>query len=177
MIGVINLIHWHFYLFLSAIRLFPPDAPQVTIIGYDNNWYLGRTNVVLTCQATGNPVPLSVLWKTWVSTHQISFMFYLLLSLFQCPLLCLSLFFSYSFCPYQSQVHGAVIRAFISATTALCCDCRDSCIMDGINGSCDSRFNLCIMRNTIRFHLLLFPILSAINITVTQFTENISLEL
>ncbi|KAM8734902.1 poliovirus receptor homolog isoform 1-T1 [Acanthopagrus schlegelii] len=39
-------------------------APQVTIVGYDNNWYLGRTNVVLTCQATANPVALSVLWKT-----------------------------------------------------------------------------------------------------------------
>uniref|UniRef100_A0A3B4YRB7 Si:ch73-22o12.1 n=1 Tax=Seriola lalandi dorsalis TaxID=1841481 RepID=A0A3B4YRB7_SERLL len=39
-------------------------APQVTIVGYDNNWYVGRTNVVLTCQATGNPVPLSVQWKT-----------------------------------------------------------------------------------------------------------------
>ncbi|XP_068179526.1 nectin-2-like isoform X1 [Antennarius striatus] len=39
-------------------------APQVTIVGYDNNWYVGRTNVILTCQATGNPVPLSVLWKT-----------------------------------------------------------------------------------------------------------------
>ncbi|XP_044064927.1 nectin-2-like isoform X3 [Siniperca chuatsi] len=39
-------------------------APQVSIVGYDNNWYVGRTNVVLTCQATGNPVPISTLWKT-----------------------------------------------------------------------------------------------------------------
>ncbi|XP_074538850.1 poliovirus receptor homolog isoform X1 [Halichoeres trimaculatus] len=39
-------------------------APQVTIVGYDNNWYVGRTNVLLTCQATGNPAPHSVLWKT-----------------------------------------------------------------------------------------------------------------
>nr|XP_020504786.1 nectin-2 isoform X2 [Labrus bergylta]XP_029136107.1 nectin-2 isoform X2 [Labrus bergylta] len=39
-------------------------APQVTIVGYDNNWYVGRTNVLLTCEANGNPVPLSVLWKT-----------------------------------------------------------------------------------------------------------------
>ncbi|XP_028280249.1 nectin-2 isoform X1 [Parambassis ranga] len=38
--------------------------PQVTIDGYDNNWYLGRTNVVLTCQASANPVPLSINWKT-----------------------------------------------------------------------------------------------------------------
>ncbi|XP_045900726.1 nectin-2 isoform X3 [Micropterus dolomieu] len=39
-------------------------APQVTIVGYDNNWYLGRTNVVLTCQANGNPIPISAQWKT-----------------------------------------------------------------------------------------------------------------
>uniref|UniRef100_A0A3Q1EN33 Si:ch73-22o12.1 n=1 Tax=Acanthochromis polyacanthus TaxID=80966 RepID=A0A3Q1EN33_9TELE len=38
--------------------------PQVTIAGYDNNWYMGRTNVMLTCQASANPVPTSVTWKT-----------------------------------------------------------------------------------------------------------------
>ncbi|KAI1885753.1 hypothetical protein AGOR_G00207050 [Albula goreensis] len=37
--------------------------PKVTIVGYDNNWYVGRTNVILTCQATGNPVPTTVTWK------------------------------------------------------------------------------------------------------------------
>ncbi|KAJ8355033.1 hypothetical protein SKAU_G00226000 [Synaphobranchus kaupii] len=37
--------------------------PKVTIVGYDNNWYVGRTNVMLTCQATGNPVLTSVTWK------------------------------------------------------------------------------------------------------------------
>ncbi|XP_019948582.2 nectin-2 isoform X2 [Paralichthys olivaceus] len=46
------------------LKLAVQYAPQVKIVGYDNNWYLGRTNVVLTCQATGNPVPISVLWKT-----------------------------------------------------------------------------------------------------------------
>nr|XP_020466591.1 nectin-2-like isoform X2 [Monopterus albus] len=39
-------------------------APLVSIEGDDNNWYIGRTNVALTCQATGNPVPTSVQWKT-----------------------------------------------------------------------------------------------------------------
>ncbi|XP_077454321.1 poliovirus receptor homolog isoform X1 [Stigmatopora argus] len=39
-------------------------APQVTIVGYDNNWYVGRTNVLLTCQAAGNPVPTTILWKS-----------------------------------------------------------------------------------------------------------------
>uniref|UniRef100_A0A3P8SRD7 Si:ch73-22o12.1 n=1 Tax=Amphiprion percula TaxID=161767 RepID=A0A3P8SRD7_AMPPE len=38
--------------------------PQVTIVGYDNNWYVGRTNVMLICQASANPVPTSVNWKT-----------------------------------------------------------------------------------------------------------------
>ncbi|KAJ8289858.1 hypothetical protein GJAV_G00006130 [Gymnothorax javanicus] len=37
--------------------------PEVDIVGYDNNWYIGRTNAELTCQATGNPVPISVVWK------------------------------------------------------------------------------------------------------------------
>ncbi|KAM9798282.1 nectin-2 [Neosynchiropus ocellatus] len=46
------------------LKLAVQYAPQVTIVGYDNNWYVGRTNVVLTCMATGNPVPLSVSWKT-----------------------------------------------------------------------------------------------------------------
>ncbi|XP_070768309.1 poliovirus receptor homolog isoform X1 [Enoplosus armatus] len=46
------------------LKLAVQYAPKVTIVGYDNNWYVGRTNVVLTCQATGNPVPISVLWKT-----------------------------------------------------------------------------------------------------------------
>ncbi|KAM6994831.1 poliovirus receptor isoform 1-T1 [Tautogolabrus adspersus] len=46
------------------LKLAVQYAPRVTIVGYDNNWYVGRTNVLLTCQANGNPVPLSVLWKT-----------------------------------------------------------------------------------------------------------------
>ncbi|CAF97805.1 unnamed protein product, partial [Tetraodon nigroviridis] len=47
-----------------SLKLVVQYAPQVTIVGYDNNWYLGRTNVVLTCQATANPIPFSVDWKT-----------------------------------------------------------------------------------------------------------------
>lgn len=52
---------------LTPVRLPPPappaDPPQVTVVGYDNNWYVGRADVSLTCQATGNPVPESVDWK------------------------------------------------------------------------------------------------------------------
>uniref|UniRef100_A0A4W5KRR7 Nectin cell adhesion molecule 3 n=1 Tax=Hucho hucho TaxID=62062 RepID=A0A4W5KRR7_9TELE len=36
--------------------------PNVSIVGYDNNWYIGRTDAVLTCQATGNPAPTTVTW-------------------------------------------------------------------------------------------------------------------
>ncbi|XP_044216085.1 nectin-2 isoform X2 [Thunnus albacares] len=46
------------------LKLAVQYAPKVTITGYDNNWYVGRTNVVLICEATGNPVPISVQWKT-----------------------------------------------------------------------------------------------------------------
>ncbi|TSR27785.1 Nectin-1 [Bagarius yarrelli] len=38
-------------------------AERVQIVGYDNNWYIGRTNVVLTCQFHGNPIPTTVNWK------------------------------------------------------------------------------------------------------------------
>ncbi|XP_033839935.2 nectin-2-like isoform X2 [Periophthalmus magnuspinnatus] len=38
--------------------------PLVSITGYDNNWYVGRTNVVLTCQFKGNPTPTFLLWRT-----------------------------------------------------------------------------------------------------------------
>ncbi|XP_062393875.1 nectin-2-like [Sardina pilchardus] len=39
-------------------------APLVSIVGYDNNWYMGRTNVELTCQAKGNPIPTTITWRT-----------------------------------------------------------------------------------------------------------------
>ncbi|CAN9513761.1 unnamed protein product [Ophioblennius macclurei] len=43
--------------------------PQVSIMGYDNNWYIGRTNAMLTCQATANPAPYIVTWKTMTGTE------------------------------------------------------------------------------------------------------------
>ncbi|KAJ8000071.1 hypothetical protein DPEC_G00201040 [Dallia pectoralis] len=36
--------------------------PSVTIDGYDGNWYVGRKEAVLTCQADGNPPP-TVTWS------------------------------------------------------------------------------------------------------------------
>ncbi|KAG7457727.1 hypothetical protein MATL_G00230350 [Megalops atlanticus] len=39
---------------------FPPTA---NIVGYDSNWYIGRTDAVLTCMTTGNPPPTNVTWR------------------------------------------------------------------------------------------------------------------
>ncbi|XP_040290177.1 nectin-2 isoform X2 [Bufo bufo] len=39
-------------------------APVVTIEGYDDNWHLHRNDVFLTCNAKGNPPPMSYTWKT-----------------------------------------------------------------------------------------------------------------
>ncbi|XP_053542989.1 basement membrane-specific heparan sulfate proteoglycan core protein isoform X2 [Ictalurus punctatus] len=45
------------------MKLVVQYPPQVQIVGYDNNWYVGRTDVVLTCQYQGNPSPPTVNWK------------------------------------------------------------------------------------------------------------------
>ncbi|KAJ8392938.1 hypothetical protein AAFF_G00071420 [Aldrovandia affinis] len=45
------------------LKLAVEYPPKVTVVGYDNNWFVGRTDVVLTCQATGNPVPTTINWK------------------------------------------------------------------------------------------------------------------
>ncbi|KAL7882334.1 hypothetical protein AOLI_G00091830 [Acnodon oligacanthus] len=54
---------------LSSPETFPMKLqieypPQVQIVGYDSNWYLGRTSAVLTCQARGNPPPSTFTWRT-----------------------------------------------------------------------------------------------------------------
>lgn len=38
--------------------------PTLTIGGYDNNWYVGRSNAVLICLAISNPPPTSITWST-----------------------------------------------------------------------------------------------------------------
>ncbi|XP_051999805.1 poliovirus receptor homolog isoform X3 [Xyrauchen texanus] len=47
-----------------AMKLTVQYPPQVQIVGYDNNWYKGRTSAFLTCQADGNPAPTTVTWRT-----------------------------------------------------------------------------------------------------------------
>ncbi|XP_026106287.1 nectin-2-like [Carassius auratus] len=46
------------------MKLVVEYPPRVQIVGYDNNWYRGRTSAFLTCQADGNPSPTTVTWKT-----------------------------------------------------------------------------------------------------------------
>uniref|UniRef100_A0A8C3HNB6 Nectin cell adhesion molecule 2 n=1 Tax=Chrysemys picta bellii TaxID=8478 RepID=A0A8C3HNB6_CHRPI len=40
------------------------DPPQVTIDGYDDNWYVSRSEAVLRCAAKGNPKPTQYSWST-----------------------------------------------------------------------------------------------------------------
>ncbi|KAF4100803.1 hypothetical protein G5714_018999 [Onychostoma macrolepis] len=44
------------------LKLVVEYPPTVTIEGYDNNWFMGRTDAVLTCQADANPAPTDVTW-------------------------------------------------------------------------------------------------------------------
>lgn len=36
--------------------------PEVSIVGYDDNWYMGRTDASLECQHDANPLPTTVEW-------------------------------------------------------------------------------------------------------------------
>ncbi|KAM4630189.1 PVR cell adhesion molecule related 2 like isoform 2-T2 [Polymixia lowei] len=48
---------WRFPVTLSV-----EYPPTVSIEGYDNNWYVGRSDAVLICQANANPAPTTVTW-------------------------------------------------------------------------------------------------------------------
>uniref|UniRef100_A0A2K5HDX6 Ig-like domain-containing protein n=1 Tax=Colobus angolensis palliatus TaxID=336983 RepID=A0A2K5HDX6_COLAP len=43
---------------------FPADPPEVSISGYDNNWYLSQNEATLTCDAHSNPEPTGYNWST-----------------------------------------------------------------------------------------------------------------
>uniref|UniRef100_A0A671TGI5 Nectin cell adhesion molecule 3 n=1 Tax=Sparus aurata TaxID=8175 RepID=A0A671TGI5_SPAAU len=45
-----------------SVRLSVEYPPSVSIEGYDNNWYVGRSGAVLLCQANANPPPTNVTW-------------------------------------------------------------------------------------------------------------------
>lgn len=104
----------------------PTVAPEVSIAGYDNNWYIGRTSTVLTCQATANPVPTSVLWKTWVAAQNWIFVFSVALPSF---LLSLAFFFSfYTSLPDSQPLNSRKSPALIIASAEACSN-GDGCII------------------------------------------------
>lgn len=52
-----------FFLSLPPLHsLFVTDPPEVSILGYDDNWYIGRTDASLECQHDANPLPTTVEW-------------------------------------------------------------------------------------------------------------------
>ncbi|KAM3858264.1 PVR cell adhesion molecule related 2 like [Diretmus argenteus] len=44
------------------VKLSVEYPPTVSIEGYDNNWYVGRSDAVLICHASANPAPTTVTW-------------------------------------------------------------------------------------------------------------------
>ncbi|KAI4898301.1 hypothetical protein NFI96_033506, partial [Prochilodus magdalenae] len=47
-----------------AMKLVVQYPPTVRIEGYDHNWYMGRTDAVLTCLADANPKAVNITWTT-----------------------------------------------------------------------------------------------------------------
>ncbi|XP_029023633.1 PVR cell adhesion molecule related 2 like [Betta splendens] len=45
-----------------TVRLSVEYPPSVSIEGYDNNWYVGRSDAVLVCVANSNPAPTAITW-------------------------------------------------------------------------------------------------------------------
>lgn len=44
------------------VKLSVEYPPSVSIEGYDNNWYMGRSDAVLFCLANANPLPTTITW-------------------------------------------------------------------------------------------------------------------
>uniref|UniRef100_G1TJN6 PVR cell adhesion molecule n=1 Tax=Oryctolagus cuniculus TaxID=9986 RepID=G1TJN6_RABIT len=49
---------------LLPVTLPCADPPEVSISGYDDNWYLGRSKAALTCDVRSNPEPTGYNWST-----------------------------------------------------------------------------------------------------------------
>uniref|UniRef100_A0A1A8U2W5 Nectin cell adhesion molecule 3 n=1 Tax=Nothobranchius furzeri TaxID=105023 RepID=A0A1A8U2W5_NOTFU len=48
----------------QTLRLSVEYPPTVSIEGYDNNWYVGRSDAVLLCLANANPAPTAITWTS-----------------------------------------------------------------------------------------------------------------
>lgn len=46
----------------DSLLFFLSDAPEVSVTGYDGNWFIGRENVQLRCNADANPLPMEFTW-------------------------------------------------------------------------------------------------------------------
>ncbi|XP_035285442.1 PVR cell adhesion molecule related 2 like isoform X2 [Anguilla anguilla] len=49
---------------ILRLKLSIEHLPKVRILGYDSDWYRGRTDATLVCEAIGNPEPTNITWKT-----------------------------------------------------------------------------------------------------------------
>ncbi|KAK1330096.1 hypothetical protein QTO34_010282 [Cnephaeus nilssonii] len=49
---------------LLPVTLAVRYPPEVSISGYDDNWYLGRSEATLNCDVRSNPEPTSYVWST-----------------------------------------------------------------------------------------------------------------
>ncbi|XP_029976423.1 PVR cell adhesion molecule related 2 like isoform X2 [Salarias fasciatus] len=47
---------------VNSVKLSVEYPPSVSIEGYDNNWYVGRSDAALLCLANANPAPTTVTW-------------------------------------------------------------------------------------------------------------------
>ena len=48
----------------EPVPLFPTDPPEVSISGYDDNWYIGRSEATLNCDVRSKPEPTGYDWST-----------------------------------------------------------------------------------------------------------------
>ncbi|KAM6899615.1 nectin-2-like [Xenentodon cancila] len=49
---------------VHSLQLSVEYPPSVSIEGYDNNWYVGRSDATLLCQANANPAPSAITWTS-----------------------------------------------------------------------------------------------------------------
>lgn len=52
-----------FYFSSVCVCVCVPDEPEVSVDGFDGNWYLNRENVQLSCQVDANPGVSLYQWR------------------------------------------------------------------------------------------------------------------